>query len=83
MTSNTDECLGLGDFGTVKYNALSGISLPYVLQSKIILRQDVGNYLRHKCTKISLKEHHRMKSYIIWNTSIIPPVEYVHPLAGS
>ena len=51
VTSNTDECHELGDFGTVKYNALSGISLPYVLQSKIILRQDVGNYFRRKCTK--------------------------------
>ena len=55
VTSNTDECHGLGAFGTVKYNALSRISLPYVLQSKIILRQDVGNYFRHKCTKFHEK----------------------------
>ena len=51
VTSNTDDCHRLGAFGTVKYKTLSGISLPYVLQSKIILRLDVGNYFRHKCTK--------------------------------
>ena len=77
VTSNTDESHGLGAFGTVKYNALSGISLPYVTQSKIILRQNVGNYFHHKYTKFHEKEHHRMTSYIIWNISIIPPVEYV------
>ena len=52
VTSNTDESYGLGGFGTVKYSTLSGISLPYVLQSKIILCQDVGNYFYHKCTKV-------------------------------
>ena len=46
MTSNTDGCHGLGAFGTVKYDTLSGISLPYVLQSKIIWHQDVGSYFR-------------------------------------
>ena len=51
VTSNTDESHELGAFGTVKYDALSGISLPCVLQSKIFLRQNVGNYFRHKCTK--------------------------------
>ena len=51
VTSITDDSHGLGAFGTVKYNALSGINLPYVLQSKIILRQDVSNYFRNKCTK--------------------------------
>ena len=55
VTSNTDESHGLVAFGTVKYNALSGISLPYVLQSKNSLRQDVGNYFRHKCTKFQEK----------------------------
>ena len=55
VTSNTDESHGLGGFGTVKYFALSGISLPYVLQSKIILRQGVGNHFRHKCTKLNSK----------------------------
>ena len=55
VTSNTDESNGLGGFGTVKYIALSGISLPYVLQSKIILLQDVGNHFRHKCTKLHSK----------------------------
>ena len=54
VTSNTDESHGLGGFGTVKYIALSEISLPYV-QSKIILRQDVGNHFRHKCTKLHSK----------------------------
>ena len=48
VTSNTDESHELGAFGTVKYDALSGISLPCVLQSKIFLRQNVGNYFRHK-----------------------------------
>ena len=35
VTSNTDKSNELGAFGTVKYDALSGISLPCVLQSKI------------------------------------------------
>ena len=55
VTSNTDESHELGAFDTVKYDALSGISLPCVLQSKIILRQNVGNYFRHKCTKFHEK----------------------------
>ena len=55
VTSNTDESHGMGGFGTVKYIVLSGISLPYVLQSKIILRQDVGNHFRHKSTKLHSK----------------------------
>ena len=55
VTSNTNESHGQGGFGTVEYIALSGISLPYVLQSKIILRQDVGNHFRHKCTKLHSK----------------------------
>ena len=55
VTSNTDESHELGAFGTVKYDALSGISLPCVLQSKIFLRQNVGNYFRHKCTKFHEK----------------------------
>ena len=50
VTSNTDESHELGAFGTVKYDALRGISLPCVLQSKIFLRQNVGNCFRHKCT---------------------------------
>ena len=45
VTSNTDEPHELGAFGTVKYDALSGISLPCVLQSKIFLRQNVGGQL--------------------------------------
>ena len=44
VTSNTNESHELGAFGTVKHDALSGISLPCVLQSKIFLRQNVGNY---------------------------------------
>ena len=55
VISNTDESHGMGAFCTVKYNALSGISFPYVLQSKNFLRQDVGNYFRHKCTKFHEK----------------------------
>ena len=55
VTSNTDESHGLDAIGTVKYNALSGISLPYVLQSKCFLRQDVSSYFRHKCTKFHEK----------------------------
>ena len=55
VTSNTDESHGLGAFGTVEYNALGGKSLPYVLQSKIFSRQDVGNYFRHQCTKFHEK----------------------------
>ena len=55
VTSNIDESHGQGGFRTVKYIALSGISLPYVLQSKIILRQDVGSHFRHKCTKLHSK----------------------------
>ena len=55
VISNTDESHGLGAFGRVKYNTLSGISLSYVHQSKITLRQDMGNYFRHKCTKFHLK----------------------------
>ena len=51
----TDESDELGAFHTVKYDALSGISLPCVLQSKIILRQNVGNYFLHKCTKFHEK----------------------------
>ena len=35
VTSNTDECHGLGAFGTVRCSAVSGKSLPYVLQSKL------------------------------------------------
>ena len=52
VTSNTDESHGQGGFGAVKYIALSGISLPYVLQSKIILRQDVDNHFCHNCEKL-------------------------------
>ena len=55
VTSNTDESHGQGSFGTVKYIAFSGINLPCVLQSKIILRQDVSNHFRHKCTKLHSK----------------------------
>ena len=55
VISNTDESHGQGGFGIVKYIAFSGISLPYVLQSKNILRQDVGNHFRHKCTKLHSK----------------------------
>ena len=55
VTSNTDESHELGAFDTVKYDALSGISLPCVLQSKIILCQNVGNYFLHKCTKFHEK----------------------------
>ena len=55
VTSNTDESHGLVGFGAVRYIALSGISLPYVLQSKIILRQNVGNRFLHKCTKLHAK----------------------------
>ena len=55
VTSNAGESHRLGGFGTVNYIALSGISLPYVLQSKIILRQDVSNHFRHKCTKLHSK----------------------------
>ena len=39
-----------------------------------------GKLLPSQVYKISLKEHHRMKSYLIWNISIIPPMAYVHPL---
>ena len=53
VTSNTSH--ELSAFGTVQYDALSGISLPCVLESKIILRQNVGNYFRHKCTKFHEK----------------------------
>ena len=55
VTSNTYESHELGAFGTVRFDALSGISLPCVLQSKIFLRQNVGNYFRHKCTKFHEK----------------------------
>ena len=55
VTSITDESHELGTFGTVKYDALSGISLPCVLQSKMFLRQNMGNYFRHKCTKFHEK----------------------------
>ena len=55
VTSNTDESHGQGGFGTVKYIPLSGVSLHYVLQSKIILRQDMCNHFRHKCTKLHSK----------------------------
>ena len=55
VTSNTDESHGLGAFVIVECYALSGISLPYVLQSKIFLCQDVGNYFHHKCTKFHEK----------------------------
>ena len=55
VTSNTDESHELGAFGTLKYDALSGISRPCMLQSKIFLRQNVGNYFRHKCTKFHEK----------------------------
>ena len=39
MTSNTDESHWLGALGTVKYNALGGISLPCVLQSQFLCRK--------------------------------------------
>ena len=55
VTSNTDESHELGDFGIFKYDVLSGISLPCVLQSKITLRQNVGNYFTHKYTKFHEK----------------------------
>ena len=55
VTSNTDESHELGAFGTVKYDALSGISLPCVLQSNNFLHQTVGNYFRYKCTKFHEK----------------------------
>ena len=55
VTSSTVESHGLGAFGTVKYNALSGISLPYVLQSKHFWCQDVGNYFSQKCTQFHEK----------------------------
>ena len=61
VTSNTDESRGMGGFGTVKYIALSGISIPYVLQCKIILRQDVGNHFCHKCTKLHSKSTKGLK----------------------
>ena len=38
VTSNTDASHGLGAFGTVKYNALSEISLPYPIQNYFELR---------------------------------------------
>ena len=55
VTSNTDESHGLGAFVIVEYYALSVISLPYALKSKIFLCQNVGNYFRHKCTKFHEK----------------------------
>ena len=39
-----------------------------------------GQLLPSKVYKILLKEHHRIKCYFIWNISILPRVEYVHPL---
>ena len=51
VTSNTDESHELGAFGTVKHDALSGISFPCVLQSKPFFASKCGHYFRHKCTK--------------------------------
>ena len=51
VTSNTDESHGLGVIGTVKYNALSGKSLPYVFQSK---------FFAAKCEQLLLSQVYKI-----------------------
>ena len=79
VISATSQFQGLGALWYNSSDALSGLTLPNELRSKFSLRYDRNIFFSHTHTTIQKKCTLRIKSYIIWNISIISLMEYFHP----